>query len=123
MLWPSMIAADGLASRPTRLAVELSGHVTVYDSLDHEISGVSQQQGSKGSQAFGLNRRVTSSNPNTDFAPVPVWPGLFIRYSYFGAAAGAAAGSVAVAGLAFFAFDVVVVFDFFFGAVVSAAGV
>ena len=32
-----------------RLAVELSGHVTVYDSLDHEISGVSQQQGSGGS--------------------------------------------------------------------------
>ena len=27
-----------------RLAVELSGHVTVYDSLDHEISGISQQQ-------------------------------------------------------------------------------
>jgi hypothetical protein len=24
-----------------------SGHVTVYDSLDHEISGVSQHQGAK----------------------------------------------------------------------------
>ena len=35
-----------------RLAVELSGHVTVYDSLDHEISGVSQQQGSKGLLTF-----------------------------------------------------------------------
>ena len=35
-----------------RLAVELSGHVTVYDSLDHEISGVSQQQGSQGSLTF-----------------------------------------------------------------------
>ena len=35
-----------------RLAVELSGHVTVYDSLDHEISGVSQQQGSQGSLIF-----------------------------------------------------------------------
>jgi hypothetical protein len=32
-----------------RLAVEFSGHGTVYDSLDHEISGVSQQQGSQGS--------------------------------------------------------------------------
>src|SRR5260370_9132457 len=28
-----------------RLAVELNGHVTVYDTLDHQISGVSQQQG------------------------------------------------------------------------------
>ena len=32
-----------------RLAVELNGHVTVYDTLDHQISGVSQQQGSGGS--------------------------------------------------------------------------
>jgi hypothetical protein len=31
---------------PTRrLAVELNGHVTVYGSLDHQIGGVSQQQG------------------------------------------------------------------------------
>src|SRR5271168_4486436 len=38
---------------PTRrLAVELNGHVTVYDSLDHQISGVSQQQGSAGSLTF-----------------------------------------------------------------------
>jgi hypothetical protein len=35
-----------------RLAVELNGHVTVYDSLDHQIGGVSQQQGSGGSVAF-----------------------------------------------------------------------
>jgi hypothetical protein len=27
-----------------RLAVELNGHVTVYDTLDHQISGVSQQR-------------------------------------------------------------------------------
>src|ERR1700740_2490517 len=32
-----------------RLAVELNGHVTVYDTLDHQISGVSQQQGHGGS--------------------------------------------------------------------------
>jgi Short C-terminal domain len=32
-----------------RLAVELNGHVTVYDTLDHLISGVSQQQGRGGS--------------------------------------------------------------------------
>ena len=35
-----------------RLAVELNGYVTVYDSLDHQISGVSQQQGSGGSLTF-----------------------------------------------------------------------
>ena len=35
-----------------RLAVELNGHVTVYDSLDHQIGGVSQQQGSGGSLTF-----------------------------------------------------------------------
>lgn len=38
---------------PTRrLAVELNGQVTVYDSLDHQISGVSQQQGGGGSLTF-----------------------------------------------------------------------
>jgi putative oligomerization/nucleic acid binding protein len=35
-----------------RLAVELNGRVTVYDTLDHQISGVSQQQGRGGSLTF-----------------------------------------------------------------------
>jgi hypothetical protein len=35
-----------------RLAVESSGHVTVDDTLDHQIGGVSQQQGSGGSVTF-----------------------------------------------------------------------
>jgi hypothetical protein len=35
-----------------RLAVELNGHVALYDSLDHQIGGVSQQQGSGGSLTF-----------------------------------------------------------------------
>jgi hypothetical protein len=35
-----------------RLAVELNGHVTVYDTLDHQIGGGSQQQGSGGSLTF-----------------------------------------------------------------------
>ena len=35
-----------------RLAVELNGRVTVYDSLDHHIGGVSQQQGSGGTLTF-----------------------------------------------------------------------
>ncbi|MGI0015043.1 MAG: SHOCT domain-containing protein, partial [Nitrososphaera sp.] len=31
-----------------RLAVEIDGHITVYDTLNHQISGVSQQQGTTG---------------------------------------------------------------------------
>ena len=35
-----------------RLAVEINGHVTVYDTLDHQISGVSQQQSADASLTF-----------------------------------------------------------------------
>jgi hypothetical protein len=37
---------------PNRLAVELNGQITIYDTLDHQISGVSQQQGSDTSLTF-----------------------------------------------------------------------
>jgi len=37
---------------PQRLAVELNGNVTVYDTLDHNITGVSQQQGGDTSLTF-----------------------------------------------------------------------
>ncbi|TDO99519.1 SHOCT domain-containing protein [Marinomonas balearica] len=37
---------------PNRLAVELNGAVTVYDTLNHNIGGVSQQQGSNTSLSF-----------------------------------------------------------------------
>ncbi|WP_372883297.1 SHOCT domain-containing protein [Psychromonas sp.] len=37
---------------PNRLAVELNGQVSVYDTLNHNISGVSQQQGSNTSLTF-----------------------------------------------------------------------
>jgi hypothetical protein len=37
---------------PNRLAVELNGQVSVYDTLDHHISGVSQQQGGNNSLSF-----------------------------------------------------------------------
>lgn len=37
---------------PQRLAVELHGQVTVYDTLDHNIGGVSQQQGGDTSLTF-----------------------------------------------------------------------
>jgi len=37
---------------PHRLAVELNGETTVYDTLDHNIGGVSQQQGGDSSLTF-----------------------------------------------------------------------
>ena len=37
---------------PQRLAVEVNGQVTVYDTLDHNIGGVSQQQGGDTSLTF-----------------------------------------------------------------------
>lgn len=37
---------------PQRLAVELNGQVTVYDTLNHSIGGVSQQQGGDTSLSF-----------------------------------------------------------------------
>jgi hypothetical protein len=71
-----------------RLAVDLNGLVTVYDTLDHQIGGVSQQQGSGGSLTFTsqygtvsvANLPVVSvdgapSNaPEPHAAPAPVQP-------------------------------------------------
>ena len=37
---------------PQRLAIENLGQLTIYDTLDHQISGVSQQQGSDQSLCF-----------------------------------------------------------------------
>ena len=37
---------------PNRLAVEVNGVLSVYDTLDHQIGGVSQQQGSNDSLVF-----------------------------------------------------------------------
>ncbi len=37
---------------PQRLAVEVNGQVTVYDTLNHQIGGVSQQQGGDNSLSF-----------------------------------------------------------------------
>jgi hypothetical protein len=49
-----------------RLAVELHGHVTVYDTLDHRISGVSQQQGRGGSLI------LTSQHGTVSVSTLPV---------------------------------------------------
>jgi len=49
-----------------RLAVEINGHVTIYDTLDHQIGGVSQQQGAGASLTF------TSQYGTVPVASLPV---------------------------------------------------
>jgi hypothetical protein len=51
-----------------RLAVDVNGHVTVYDTLDHQIGGVSQQQGVDSSVTF------TSQHGTVSVASLPVVP-------------------------------------------------
>jgi Short C-terminal domain len=53
-------------STARRLAVEINGHVTVYDTLDHHIGGVSQQQGVGGSVT------LSSQYGTVDIATLPV---------------------------------------------------
>ena len=47
---------------PNRLAVELNGQVSVYDTLNHNIGGVSQQQGSNDSLSFSSQFGTLSVN-------------------------------------------------------------
>ncbi len=51
---------------PRRLAVEVNGQVTVYDTLDHQIGGVSQQQSGGSSLTF------TSQYGAVDVASLPI---------------------------------------------------
>ena len=62
---------------PNRLAVETNGSVTVYDTLDHNIGGVSQQQGGDNSLTFSsqygtvsVNQLPVISGQNVNSAPV-----------------------------------------------------
>jgi hypothetical protein len=71
-----------------RLAVDLNGHVTVYDTLDHQIGGVSQQQGGGSSLTFTSQYGTVSvsslpivsvdgvprSAPTPSSAPAPAAP-------------------------------------------------
>lgn len=52
-----------------RLAIEIDGQVTVYDTLDHQIGGFGQQQSHGGSLCF------TSQYGLIDVASLPVVPG------------------------------------------------
>ena len=56
-------------AEPKRLAVDVNGKVTVYDTGDHKINGVSQQQGSKSSLTF------TSQHGDVDLSSLPVVSG------------------------------------------------
>jgi hypothetical protein len=47
---------------PQRLAVEQNGNVVVYDTLDHQIGGVSQQQGGDTSLSFSSQYGTISVN-------------------------------------------------------------
>jgi putative oligomerization/nucleic acid binding protein len=51
---------------PRRLAVDLNGHVTVYDTLDHQIGGVSQQQGG------GSSLTLTSQYGTVSVSSLPI---------------------------------------------------
>ena len=53
-------------SQARRLVVDLNGQVTVYDTLDHQIGGVSQQQGGGSSVTF------TSQYGTVSLADLPV---------------------------------------------------
>lgn len=44
----------------SRLVVELAGQMTVYDTLDHQIGGVSQQQGGNDSMTFNSQYGVVN---------------------------------------------------------------
>jgi hypothetical protein len=45
-----------------RLAVKIAGHVVIYDTEDHEISGVSQQQSGDASLTFVSQRGLVRLN-------------------------------------------------------------
>lgn len=61
---------------PQRLAVELNGQVTVYDTLNHNIGGVSQQQGGDTSLTFSSQYGTVSvsSLPIVSGAGLPPAP-------------------------------------------------
>ncbi|MGB5063443.1 MAG: SHOCT domain-containing protein, partial [Candidatus Competibacter sp.] len=55
--WPNSTGAQNGAryayfAQARRLAIEVGGRVTIYDTLDHQIGGFSQQQGYGGSLTF-----------------------------------------------------------------------
>ncbi len=69
--WPDSTGAQNdvryaYFAQARRLALQSGGRVTIYDTLDHQIGGVSQQQSGSGSVAF------TSQYGVVDLAGLPV---------------------------------------------------
>ena len=69
--WPTSTGAQNSVryawfAQARRLAIEVGGRVTIYDTLDHQIGGFSQQQGSGGSLTF------SSQYGLVDVASLPV---------------------------------------------------
>ena len=59
-----------------RLAIEANGHVTLYDTLDHQIGGFAQQQSAVGSVTFTSQYGVVdvSQLPIISIDNIPVGP-------------------------------------------------
>jgi len=70
---------------PQRLAVECDGNIIIYDTLDHQIGGVSQQQGGNDSLSFSsqygtisvnslpvVSGNIPPSPPNNNFLNTPI---------------------------------------------------
>ncbi|CAH0351256.1 SHOCT domain-containing protein [Aquabacterium sp. CECT 9606] len=72
--WPNSTGAQNgvryaYFAQARRLAIDVGGRVTVYDTLDHQIGGFSQQQSGSGSISF------TSQHGLIDVASLPVVSG------------------------------------------------
>ncbi|MCB1778074.1 MAG: SHOCT domain-containing protein [Candidatus Competibacteraceae bacterium] len=52
-----------------RLAIEINGQVTIYDTLDHQISGVSQQQSGDASVTFTSQYGLVSLSSLPELSP------------------------------------------------------
>jgi hypothetical protein len=61
-----------------RLVIEIHGQIAVYDTMNHQIGGVSQQQASDASVTFTSQFGLVPVSdlpviPYHDAVPVPVW--------------------------------------------------
>lgn len=81
--WPNSTGAQNGAryayfAQARRLAIEVNGHVTIYDTLDHQIGGFAQQQSHGGSLTFssqyGLVEVASLPVISVDGAPPPKAP-------------------------------------------------
>lgn len=81
--WPTSTGAQNgvryaYFAQARRLAIEVNGRVTIYDTLDHQIGGFSQQQGAGGSLTFSSQYGTVDVTRlpvlSVDGAPLPAPP-------------------------------------------------